>query len=127
MTTNWKLLYEELTQTTLDLRAALATEREARERAEKEASQYKLRFEKTAKSHEAANAHLKRAERERDTALARVEDLERVCYSDGRGMHAEDLLKLQAAETALASAWKLLESALYDRTLCAPLHLRHKP
>ena len=48
-------------------------------------------------------------------ALARVaeleqknEGLERACYGDGRGAHAEDLLKLQAAESALASARTLL-------------------
>lgn len=80
----------------------LATERTAREKAEAEAAgrkderdiHYRLR---------------QQAESDRDTALGRVKDLERACYSDGHGMHAEDLLKLGAAETALASARAKLE------------------
>ncbi|HEX5011677.1 MAG TPA: hypothetical protein VFY71_14890 [Planctomycetota bacterium] len=105
---------DELEEEVDQLQKDLATERAARERAEKEAAQYKLWLDETSKSHDATNAHLERAEHERDTALARVKELEasnRALRMTNRVEEADaddQRERRTAAETALASARELL-------------------
>lgn len=91
-------------------RLLIATERAAREQAEADRDQRIADLTREWSAHAMTRQELKasraaheKAMGERDTALERVKELERACYSDGHGAHAEDLLKLRAAESALAS------------------------
>lgn len=111
----WQLAFGfiEADEALADCATKLATERAARERAEKEAAQYKLWLEETSKSHDATNAHLERAEQERDAALAlslalSTERYQELCRQSQRAIDAE---------TALASARELLLRFMANTTL----------
>ena len=90
----------------------LATERAAREQAEKRCRQLE---ESTACFEQSSALALKdaqQAERERDTALARVNELEAELVRVNRGAHNESAFR-EAAETALASARELVSKASF--------------
>ncbi len=55
------------------------------------------------------------AESERDTARARAEELERLCYSEGHGQHACDLETLAALQAKVARAVAELETCREPR------------
>lgn len=109
------------------LEAALATERAAREQAEATVSRLRARENSVADQIEASQAaYVRSLQGERNTALARVKELENETYIQKNELKHVDRLyrarvsELEAAESALADAQhRIAELEAYGNDCCA--------
>lgn len=115
---HWAAKCEELTE----CRAELETQTKSAGYWQRKCEQAESERDTKAKALDAAVLELVETRRERDTARARAEELERLCYSEGHGQHACDLETLAALQANVARAVAALETT----RAFLPRHLVHK-